>query len=262
MTEWPMVPLRELCDNERGITYGIVQPGKPTNEGIPILRADDIDNGRITTSDLMHVRPEVEAPYRRSRLRGGEVLLTLVGAYFGKAAVVREEHIGLNTARAVGVIPVRESADFICYAVRSPVCQSFMQERATTTAQPTLNLHDVEEILIPWPSRQTRDRLTNILRTLDEKIDLNRRMNKTLEAMARAIFKSWFMDFDPVRAKAEGRDPGLPKYIADLFPDRFEDSELGESPAGWRVRSFSEVTALITKGTTPTGCRRNQGFCL
>jgi type I restriction enzyme S subunit len=80
-----------------------------------------------------------------------------------------------------------------------------------------------------------------ILCTLDDKIELNRRMNETLEAMARAIFKSWFVDFDPVRAKAEGRNPGLPKHIADLFPDSFEDSELGEIPKGWPVASLPEV---------------------
>ena len=76
--------------------------------------------------------------------------------------------------------------------------------------------------------------IAHILGTLDDKIELNRRMNETLEAMARALFKSWFVDFDPVRAKAEGRDPGLPKPLADLFPDSFEDSELGEIPRGGR----------------------------
>ena len=84
------------------------------------------------------------------------------------------------------------------------------------------------------PLTPSRKQLVHILGTLDDKIELNRRMNETLEAMARAIFKSWFVDFDPVRAKAEGRDPDLPKPIADLFPDPFEDSELGEIPAGGR----------------------------
>jgi type I restriction enzyme S subunit len=69
-------------------------------------------------------------------------------------------------------------------------------------------------------------------------------MNVTLEAMARALFKSWFVDFDPVRAKSEGRDPGLPKHIADLFPDRFEDSELGEIPVGWKARPLNEVLTV------------------
>ena len=87
--------------------------------------------------------------------------------------------------------------------------------------------------------------IAHILGTLDDKIELNRRMNETLEAMARALFKSWFVDFDPVRAKAEGRDPGLPKPLADLFPDRFVDSELGEIPEGWEVRSLDQIARFL-----------------
>jgi type I restriction enzyme S subunit len=83
--------------------------------------------------------------------------------------------------------------------------------------------------------------IAQLLGTLDDKIELNRRMNETLEAIARAIVKSWFVDFDPVRAKAEGRDPGLPNHVADLFPDRFEDSELGQIPAGWKAVTLPEV---------------------
>ena len=83
--------------------------------------------------------------------------------------------------------------------------------------------------------------IAHILGTLDDKIELNRRMNATLEAMARALFRSWFVDFDPVRDKMEGRDPGLPKEIADLFPDRLVDSELGEIPEGWQLRSLDSV---------------------
>jgi type I restriction enzyme S subunit len=69
-------------------------------------------------------------------------------------------------------------------------------------------------------------------------------MNETLEAMARALFKSWFVDFDPVRAKAEGRDPGLPQPLADLFPDSFEDSEMGEIPTGWEVKPLPELFSV------------------
>src|SRR5690606_26343154 len=80
--------------------------------------------------------------------------------------------------------------------------------------------------------------------TLDDKIELNRRMSETREAMARALFKSWFVDFDPVRAKAEGRDPGLPKPLADLFPARLVDSELGEIPEGWEVGPLGEFFSV------------------
>ena len=77
--------------------------------------------------------------------------------------------------------------------------------------------------------------IANILYALDEKIELNRLMSETLEAMARALFNSWFVDFDPVRAKAEGRDPYLPKHLADIFPSRFVGSDLSEIPEGWRL---------------------------
>lgn len=93
--------------------------------------------------------------------------------------------------------------------------------------------------------------IAHILGTLDDKIDLNRRMNETLEDMARAIFKSWFVDFDPVRTKAEGRDTGLPKHIADLFPDSFVDSELGEIPKGWRIGQLGDVAEHPRRGIQP-----------
>ena len=96
--------------------------------------------------------------------------------------------------------------------------------------------------LPPLPEQRA---IAHILGTLDDKIELNRRMNETLEAMARALFKSWFVDFDPVRAKTEGRDPGLPKPLADLFPACLVDSELGEIPEGWGVGCFSYVVEQL-----------------
>ena len=86
--------------------------------------------------------------------------------------------------------------------------------------------------------------IAHILGTLDDKIELNRRMNETLEAMARALFKSWFVDFEPVRTKMEGRDTGLPKHIADLFPERMVNSDLGEIPEGWEVSPLDEIATF------------------
>jgi type I restriction enzyme S subunit len=94
--------------------------------------------------------------------------------------------------------------------------------------------------------------IAHTLGALDDKIELNRRMSETLEAMARALFQSWFVDFDPVRAKAEGRDLGLPKPIADLFPSRLVDSELGEIPEGWKIGSILEQAKLLSGGTPKT----------
>ncbi len=99
------------------------------------------------------------------------------------------------------------------------------------------------EVLAPKDVDEQRA-IAHILGTFDDKIELNWRMNETLEAMARALFKSWFVDFDPVRAIMEGRDPGLPKHIADLFPDCLEDSDLGEVPSGWEVRRWGDLVTL------------------
>ena len=95
------------------------------------------------------------------------------------------------------------------------------------------------------PSLPVQQRIADVLGKLDDKIELNRRMNRTLEKMAAAIFKSWFIDFDPVQTKAEGRDPHLPAEIADLFPDTFEDSDLGPIPEGWPVSAVEEVADII-----------------
>jgi restriction endonuclease S subunit len=98
-----------------------------------------------------------------------------------------------------------------------------------------------------------------ILGALDDKIELNRRMNETLEAMARAIFKSWFVDFDPVRAKAEGqKPPGLAPHIAELFPDAFEESELDEIPKGWRVGNLGDIIEIHDSKRIPMSSRERQ----
>ena len=102
-----------------------------------------------------------------------------------------------------------------------------------------------------WRPLPEQRAIAHILGTLDDKIELNRRMNATLEAMARAMFRSWFVDFDPVRAKMEGRDTGLPKDIADLFPDRLVDSELGEIPEGWTVSEIDGEVDVVG-GATPS----------
>ena len=116
---------------------------------------------------------------------------------------------------------------------------------------PTLNRNHVHPLRVSLPPLPEQLAIAHILGTLDDKIELNRRMNETLEAMARALFKSWFVDFDPVRAKMAGRDTGLPKDIANLFPDRFEESELGEIPEGWEVGCLADIAVAPRRGVNP-----------
>lgn len=122
---------------------------------------------------------------------------------------------------------------------------------ATGTAIKHTSPERIKRFTFLRPSLEEQTAVAHILGTLDDKIELNRRMNESLEAMARALFESWFIDFDPVHAKAEGRDPGLPKSLADLFPNSFVDSELGEIPQGWKVQAVGDL-ADIAGGTTPS----------
>jgi type I restriction enzyme S subunit len=115
-----------------------------------------------------------------------------------------------------------------------------------------LNSDELKALDVALPPEPEQRAIAHILGTLDDKIELNRRMNETLEAMARALFKTWFVDFDPVRAKAEDRDPGLPKPLANLFPDSFEDSELGEIPRGWETGPFAGTVEILGGGTPKT----------
>jgi len=108
---------------------------------------------------------------------------------------------------------------------------------------------------LDFPPLDVQRRIAHILGTLDDKIELNRQMNRTLERIAAAIFKSWFIDFDPVHAKAEGRDPGLPQHIAALFPNSFEDSDLGPIPEGWDVKPIGKAVRCVG-GATPSTKKR------
>jgi len=139
------------------------------------------------------------------------------------------------------MIPDRSTCDsrFLFYALKHHR-EDFLRI-ASGGAQRNLSGKLIRRFAINTPPLNEQRAIAHILGTLDDKIDLNRRMNETLEAMARALFKSWFVDFDPDRAKAERRDSGLPKPLADLFPDSFEDSELGEIPKGWATRELKEV---------------------
>jgi len=243
--DWRYEPLGYLIE-ERGVSYGIVQPGSETNDGIPVVRVNNIRNGRIDTADVLRVKSEVEAKFQRSRLLGGEVLLTLVGT-LGEVAIVPEELKGWNVARAVGVIPVRKDPGcrWLSICLRSAFIQHCIRTWATTTVQATFNLRDLVKLPIPIPPKPVRDRIVDILGTVDDKIELNRRMNATLEGMARALFQSWFVDFDPVRAKLDGRAPAhLDPATAALFPDRFQDSPHGPIPYGWASQRLPDVVEV------------------
>ena len=117
------------------------------------------------------------------------------------------------------------------------------------SVQAKLSQTNLNQIPVPYPAEESHRRaIAHVLGTLDDKIELNRRMNETLESMARALFKDWFVDFGPVRAKMAGREPYLPPDVWSLFPDRLAPSELGDIPAGWQVGTVGDVAELLREG--------------
>ncbi len=152
--------------------------------------------------------------------------------------------------------PAKTDAKYVYYVMCSAEYRNEVLASATGTTVKHTSPDRIKQFRFPLPPLPEQRAIAHILGTLDDKIELNRRMNETLEEMARALFKSWFVDFDPVRAKMEGRWrpgeslPGLPAEYYDLFPDRLAPSELGEIPEGWEVKALGDV-AMISSGKRP-----------
>ena len=187
----------------------------------------------------------------KSRFKKGDILFGKLRPYFRKVVIAPFEGV---CSTDIWVVRPKANIDrrYLFYWMAS---QEFVDESmrgSGGTKMPRAQWEFVSRINRNIPSLSEQEAIGLILGTLDDKIELNRKMNENLEAMARALFKSWFVDFDPVRAKVAGRDTGLPKHIADLFPDSFEDSELGEIPKGWEVKPFADSVEIIGGGTPKT----------
>jgi type I restriction enzyme S subunit len=187
---------------------------------------------------------------------------SLVAEGAGKCSVVLEaDEPTTFESSIIRARPDTAKADalYLYYFFNSPLGFHLLDTIRRQVAVAGITGGDLSQLEIPTPGLPEQRAIAHILGTLDDKIELNRRMNETLGVMARALFKSWFVDFDPVRAKADGRDLGLPKPLGDLFPGSLEDSELGEIPKGWEVRALDEVAhflnGLAMQKFPPTGGR-------
>ncbi len=159
----------------------------------------------------------------------------------GKFWVNNHAHVVVGNERA--------STRYLQYALLGSDISSYL----TGAVMPKLTQGNLNRIEVPCPSREIQEQIVSVLGGLDDRITLLRETNTTLEAIAQALFKSWFVDFDPVRAKMAGRTPdGMDEATAALFPDSFEESELGLVPKGWRVCAFTETVNVIGGGTPKT----------
>ena len=243
-------PLSALCESDSGIQTGPFgsqlhqRDYVPT--GTPIITVEHLNDNRISHGDLPRVSDVDVRRLSRYTLRKGDIVFSRVGSV-DRRALVREAEVGwLFSGRCLRVRPNPSKLDssFLSYFFGLPAFRTYIRSVAVGATMPSLNTQLLRDVTVPCPPHKEQRAIGQILGTLDDRIELNRRMSETLEAMARALFKSWFVDFDPVRAKMEGRDPGLPSEIADLFPDRLVDSELGEIPEGWAVGRLADIVEI------------------
>jgi type I restriction enzyme S subunit len=246
------VPLPVLLgDVAEEITVGHVgsMATEYVDTGIPFLRSQNVVPFGVSLEDVKYISPQFHAKLKKSALKPGDVVIVRTGKP-GACCVIPNTLPVANCSDLVIVRPGRRlDARYICYYINSAAAHH-VASHLVGAVQQHFNVGAARSLRLDLPSLEEQKRIAHILGTLDDKIELNRRMNATLEAMARALFQSWFVDFDPVRAKAAGQSPtGMDPATADLFPSEFEDSELGKIPKGWVVKPLSAVCKLISGGT-------------
>lgn len=219
---------------------------RKTLSGIPLITAKIVKDGRIMTPNEFIASEDYELWMRRGIPEPGDVVMT-TEAPLGEVAQLDGRKVALGQR----LITLRGKPDlinntYLKFAMQSAFVQNQLEARSTGTTVLGIRQSELKKVELPLPPLDEQSRIAHILGTLDEKIELNRQMNETLEAIARAIFKSWFVDFDPVRAKMEGRMPtGMDAATATLFPSAFQDSPLGKIPKGWKVGTLGEIAENV-----------------
>ena len=214
----------------------------------PLVRLDRgvvypfVDMAAVS-ADSRSVYPAEQREFKGggARFQNGDTLMARITPCLENGKIARyhsqgfqSEAYGSTEFIVIRGCPKVTDNDFAYYLTRWEEVRNYAIGQMTgTSGRQRVPTQSLDHLTVSIPSLSEQRAIAHILGTLDDKIELNRRMNETLEEIARVLFKSWFIDFDPVRAKMEGRDPGLPKHLADLFPDRLVDSELGSIPEGW-----------------------------
>ncbi len=244
---WDVYPLSYFTSR---ITYGFTNPMPTTDIGPFMLTAKDVNGGRINYKTARRTSWDAYQSLLtdKSRPRIGDVLLTKDGS-IGRVAFCDRADVCINQSVALLQPNERIDSRFLKFLLEGPHYQRRMEGDSDGTTIKHIYITRVDKMEVAVPPLAEQRAIASVLGALDDKIELNRRMNATLEGMARALFQSWFVDFDPVRAKLDGRLPeGMDAETAALFPAEFEESELGSIPKGWEVKKVSEFIERLSVG--------------
>ena len=241
MNNWNQVSLQEVCKITRGASPRPIKDWITEDlKGIPWVKISDATASK--TRFIKHTSEKIkqEGISKSVSVVPGDLIVS------NSATPGLPKFMDINACIHDGWLLIREfegiDKEFLYYLLIND--RKYLVSQGTGTVFTNLKTDILKNHIIQLPTINVQKTIASFLSKLDSKIELNQKMNETLEETAKTIFKSWFIDFDPVRAKAEGRSTGLSKEISDLFPDSFEDSELGEIPKGWRIESFSNITSF------------------
>lgn len=245
---------RMLIDIADVIISNVDKKTKEDETPVRLCNYTDVYYNQFIRRDMAFMSATAkEREIKKCSLFKGDVIITKdseTADDIGVPAYVRESIEGLVCGYHLVILrpkPNVVDGAFLFYALSDRAAQVQFHAKANGITRFGLRKNDIETVEVPIPPLPVQRQIGAILGSLEDKIDLNRRMNRTLERMAQALFKSWFIDFDPVHAKAEG-DPtagGLPEHLAALFPDRFTESDLGPIPEGWEVKSLDEIAHYL-----------------
>jgi type I restriction enzyme S subunit len=248
-SEWQMISLGDCIELTTGFPFKSSEYSNDI-DSVRLLRGDNIGQGTLRWDGVKKWPASKVEGLENYELMESDVVLAMdrpwipVGLKFGR--VTKEDLPALLVQRVARLRPTqRIYGDYLYSIIASRGFSEYIQNIATGTAVPHISATQIKSYSFQLPDIETQKRVGQLHSSLDDRITLLRKTNKTLESIAQAIFKSWFVDFDPVRAKTEGRQPeGMDEETAALFPDSFEESELGNIPRGWlpiRLDSFLEL---------------------
>ena len=267
-SEWRTTTLGDICAAQSGaIQTGPFGSQLHTSDykesGIPVVMPTNIVEGGISDEGIARIGEADVLRLRQHVLQYGDIVFSRRGDVT-KNALIRQREVGWLCG--TGCLKVRVGTEslanpkFISHCLRQPEIKEWLVRHAVGATMPNLNTGILAAVPLRLPPLATQREVANVLDTLDDRIALLRETNATLEAIAQALFKSWIVDFDPVRAKSRGLPPpGMDEATAALFPDSFEASALGSVPSGWRVEPVGQIVEGIYDGPHATPAESDAG---
>ncbi len=263
-SDWDSVRLGDFCSKigsgstPRGGSSVYLEDGE-----YALFRSQNVLNNAFSSNGLVFIDTEAAEKLKNVSIEKDDVLLNITGDSVARVCKAPSEYLPARVNQHVAIIRTNQdelNSSYVNYCLNSRSMQNYMLSLASAGAtRNALTKVMIENFDIPKPPIDIQKKIAHILSTLDDKIELNRKMNQTLEEMAQALFKSWFVDFDPVHAKANAKsgealecaaaELGISKEVLELFPNEFEESEMGMIPKGWEVKALHSLVKQLKPGT-------------